>query len=463
MLKKNVIPAGVFLLLSSSALACSGREGSWFEYWKSGKGTAYVTVGYDRQLEKTVIDRYVTRLPDVSWHQLRRIPDMAAPDGDRDDGFADEIMLPYREYIGWYFNWMTDGQHILWAGKIVRNPPGAPAVDAASFRAYGRFAADKHSLYFDGERTDDNPSDNPLDMATLEEIGGDLAEGDASDIVKDRYNLYYHGRRLDSADGFVLLGLKSWDQRGSLISYSSCEPARNAGPRDTLVRNANRVFINGEPINADPDSFAVVRWIPGSLLIYRDKHGEKRLSYGRNCTDIFDMQLGKVTWRTRTATPRGNDCRVETLPDVDPENFNVISRAIAQYKDRVYIVKDRDFLDQRLSIIKIADPELELDTGINVTDSNRAYVVSEDSVLTVRTAGKMVRIKRSDGEFSQLFAHDDRYIYAFLEGDMWRYKTARPEAAYIDDFDDLIIDEGKYSRYGAERGFIPHSTAEKKR
>lgn len=78
MLKKNVIPAGVFLLLSSSALACSGREGSWFEYWKSGKGTAYVTVGYDRQLEKTVIDRYVTRLPDVSWHQLRRIPDMAS-------------------------------------------------------------------------------------------------------------------------------------------------------------------------------------------------------------------------------------------------------------------------------------------------------------------------------------------------------------------------------------------------
>ncbi|VUS37359.1 hypothetical protein [Klebsiella spallanzanii] len=463
MLKKSMISAGIFLLLSSGALACSGRDGSSFEYQKQGKGTIYVRHGYDFQLHRSVITHRLSHLPNVAWNQLGRVPNLADPDENRNDGFADEIMLPYREYIGWHFNWMTDGRHILWAGKMVQNPPGAPAVDAASFRAYGRFAADKHSLYFDGERTDDNPADNPLDMATLKEISGDLAEGDASDIVKDRHNLYYHGRRLGSADGFVLLGLKSWDQRGPLISYSSCEPARNAGPWDTLVRNADRVFINGEPLNADPDSFAVVRWMPGSLLIYRDKHGEKRYPYGRNCTDIFDIQLGKVTWRTRNATPRGNDCRVETLPNVDPEKFNVISHAMAQFKDRIYIVKDRDLLDQRLSIIKIADPELELDIGINVTDSNRAYVISEGNVRTVRTAGKMVRIKQPDGDFSPLFAHDDRYVYAFLEGDMWRYKTARPEAAYIDDFDDLIIDEGKYRLYGAESKFIPHGTAEKKR
>lgn len=42
-----------------------------------------------------------------------------------------------------------------------------------------------------------------------------------------------------SADGFALLGLKSWDLRGPLISYSSCEAARNTGPWDTLVHNAD--------------------------------------------------------------------------------------------------------------------------------------------------------------------------------------------------------------------------------
>lgn len=437
------------------SLAIPLAHAAEFHYQQQGEETLYTA-----QSEPPEI---ISRLTGVDFAHLQRIADLSQPNEttplsniNTDTWACSTSFNDVPAICDYHHAWLSDGRQILWAGKKVIG------ADAASFRAYGRFAADKQSLYFDGERTDDNPADNPLDMATLEEIGSDLAEGDASNIVKDRHNLYYHGRRLGSADGFVLLGLKSWDQRGSLIDYSSCEPARNAGPWDILVRNINHVFINGEPINADPDSFEVVRWMPGSLLIYRDKHGEKRLSYGRNCTDIFDIQLGKVTWRTRPATPRGNDCRVETLPDVAPENFNVISRAIAQYKDRVYIVKDRDFLDQRLSIIKIADPELELDTGINVTDSNRAYVVSEDSVLTVRTAGKMVRIKLPDGEFSQLFAHDNRYVYAFLEGDMWRYKTARPEAAYINEDNDLVIDEGKYRSYGAESKFIPRRAAEKK-
>ncbi|WP_142981591.1 hypothetical protein [Klebsiella spallanzanii] len=151
------------------------------------------------------------------------------------------------------------------------------------------------------------------------------------------------------------------------------------------------------------------------------------------------------------------------VPTITPQIIRWIWRRWMSGSLLIYIVKDRDLLDQRLSIIKIADPELELDIGINVTDSNRAYVISEGNVRTVRTAGKMVRIKQPDGDFSPLFAHDDRYVYAFLEGDMWRYKTARPEAAYIDDFDDLIIDEGKYRLYGAESKFIPHGTAEKKR
>lgn len=39
--------------------------------------------------------------------------------------------------------------------------------------------------------------------------------------------------------------------------------------------------MNGDAINADPDTFHIVRWIAGSLLIYRDKDGEKRYAFGK--------------------------------------------------------------------------------------------------------------------------------------------------------------------------------------
>ncbi|MCW7186332.1 hypothetical protein OHD60_09210 [Escherichia coli] len=51
--------------------------------------------------------------------------------------------------------WLTDGRSVLWSGKVLKNPPGEPNVDAASFQAFGAFAADKRSVYFDGQRTDD--------------------------------------------------------------------------------------------------------------------------------------------------------------------------------------------------------------------------------------------------------------------------------------------------------------------
>ncbi len=32
-------------------------------------------------------------------------------------------------------------------------------------------------------------------------------------------------------------------------------------------------MINGEQLDADPDTFSVVRWMPGSLFTWRDKNG----------------------------------------------------------------------------------------------------------------------------------------------------------------------------------------------
>lgn len=90
--------------------------------------------------------------------------------------------------------------------KIVQNPPGTPKVDVATFRAWGRFAADKDSLYFDGERTDDNRDEKQVDMDSLQQVGG---SGDSADVLKDRHNIYFQGHWLGSAQGYSILGVKS--------------------------------------------------------------------------------------------------------------------------------------------------------------------------------------------------------------------------------------------------------------
>lgn len=42
---------------------------------------------------------------------------------------------------------------------------------------------------------------------------------------------------------------------------------------DTLARTQTKIMINGEQLDADPDTFSVVRWMPGSLFTWRDKNG----------------------------------------------------------------------------------------------------------------------------------------------------------------------------------------------
>ncbi|KIO38432.1 hypothetical protein SU67_24885, partial [Escherichia coli O139:H28 str. E24377A] len=39
-----------------------------------------------------------------------------------------------------------------------------------------------------------------------------------------------------------------------------------------------KILINGEQLDADPDTFSVVRWMPGSLLTWRDKNGLQPIS-----------------------------------------------------------------------------------------------------------------------------------------------------------------------------------------
>lgn len=316
----------------------------------------------------------------MRFKQLRRVSDGTDDEYDSpDDINNDFVRVDGGAYIrtngGWRFDWLTDGRHILWAGKIVQNPPGTPKVDAATFRAWGRFAADKDSLYFDGERTDDNHGEKQVDMDSLQQVGGRMNSLDSADVLKGRRNLYFQGRWLGSAQGYSILDIKPWTRRPIIYSPNSCESKSNPGPWDTIWRTKSQVFVNGDAINADPDTFHIVRWIAGSLLIYRDKDGEKRYAFGKNCRSIFDLQRDKVTWMTRDASRRANDCRVATIPDVDPEYFRPLTENVVQYKDSLYLVKYISAVEKTLSVIHLPDPQQELQKGANVV-GNKVYFIA---------------------------------------------------------------------------------------
>lgn len=448
MLRKYSILASLTILIPGTTLACSGISSSEFLYQKSGNGTKYVVEesGSDYDIHFPDI-----LLPQVTFNQLRRVPDSLVRSYDSPGDINNDFIMAavYSRELkngGWRFDWLTDGQHILWAGKIVQNPPGTPKVDVATFRAYGRFAADKYSLYFDGERTDDNRGEKRVDFATLQPVGGIRDAEDNADVLKDSRNLYYRGRWLSSAQGYSIIGVKSWNQNGPIRPRTTCDTPYNPGPWDTLFRTPTQVFLNGKALPTDPDSFAIVRWMPGTLLIYRDKNGTHRYAFGKNCLDTFDIQKDKVTWITRDASTSGDDCRIETLEGVDPEHFTRLNGNSAQYKDSLYQFTYRSPLDKILVVTKIIDPELQLERGLNQY-GQRLYFVGRDDVQTFDTVGALVWLKKTDGTPSDTFARDDRYLYFISNfvGRMARMETRDLDAAYLSKGNrDLVTVEGIY-------------------
>lgn len=82
-----------------------------------------------------------------------------------------------------------------------------------------------------------------------------------------------------------------------------------------IARTDSGLLINGEPIDADPDSFKIVRWMPNALLVYRDKNGIRRYVFGKgkmnetlveqqpiDCSRAFELRADKVTWQKQRAT-----------------------------------------------------------------------------------------------------------------------------------------------------------------
>ena len=168
--------------------------------------------------------KIIAQFPEMSRADLRLVKNISGKTGYIP---SDEISIKNEEY-----HWVTDGRVILWRGKIVSNPPGTPTVDIASFQAMGRFAVDKYSLYFDGQRTESNSGASRVDLATLKAI-----EGNSTTLV-DSKNLYLSGRRQGSSSNVTVLEKRWWGINPRLMSVN-----RNLYSNDLLIRSGQNIYL----------------------------------------------------------------------------------------------------------------------------------------------------------------------------------------------------------------------------
>ncbi|MCZ8551364.1 hypothetical protein PS040_21140 [Escherichia albertii] len=355
-----------WLLIAALPLSISPSWGADFYYRQQEKGTVYVAE------QKGKKDEILSELPDVNFSRLWRIANLANkqdcrllsdfnPDKFDCDGEGD-----------CQHTWLTDGRSVLWAGKVLKNPSGKPNVDAASFQAFGAFAADKRSIYFDGQRTDDNSGDKQVDMSSL-------AETEIWNLLRDKNSLWHKGRWLGHADGFQIL------RHDSALQF--------------VVLTDSQVIVNGTSLPADSKTFQIIRWMPGELLVYRDKSGEHDYEIkdiGHSCAS-FKIGLKNVSWLKQEATPAGSDCVYKTLAGVDPEYFYLFVRNTGLYKNKIYKVTTNALGEGALINLKPEDLSDSLEAGGGWSLTNT--YISTDGQLYAQQPTEIRKMHAKQGEW----------------------------------------------------------------
>ncbi len=344
-----------WLLIAALPLSISPSWGADFYYRQQEKGTVYVA---EQKGEK---DEILSELPDINFSRLWRIANLANKQDSRLLSDFNPDKFDCDDEGDCEHAWLTDGRSVLWSGKVLKNLPGKPKVDAASFQAFGAFAADKRSIYFDGQRTDDNSGDKQVDMSTLEET-------DIWNLLRDKNSLWHKGHWLGSADGFQIL--------------------RHDSSLQFVVQTNSQVIVNGKPLPADRKTFQIKRWMPGERLVYRDKSGERDYELedtSYRCTP-FNIGLNNVSWLKYEATPAGSECIYETLAGVDPEYFYLFVQNTGLYKNQIYKVTINALGEGELVNLKPEDLSDSLEAGGSWGLTN-TFISTDGQLYTQQATG----------------------------------------------------------------------------
>ncbi|WP_312384774.1 DKNYY family protein [Atlantibacter subterraneus] len=411
MTKKYTLGALILLLCMPYCEAASNWGYSW-----DGKDGSTIYEGYPD--DSSNISQIRFHFADIKQRNLHEAADLSGEtekyfDRDREDENNQS------------FHWVTDDHFLLWLGKKVINPANTPPVDIITFRAYDRFGVDKDSIYFDGKRTASNTG---VDLATLK-----MNTGRNSTMLTDSSYLYIKGvpQGPGSAHDVTLIGEKSWDLSGKLTKE------KRDIASDLIIRFANKIYLNGTALRADANSFQIVRWIPNSLLIYRDKNGTVRYPFGTreannttpDCEVPFTVNETSVQWRKT----RGEQCQTEVLPGVDPENFHLLTDNIAQYQDRLYVAKLSFFGEEQLDVIKLDTPDLEINSWLS-GGKNHGYFIYSGKVR------KEVQVFETDGTLHIRDSepdYDSRYVYTYSYDQLYRKASGCPSQSWFKNNEDI--------------------------
>ncbi|EHE9877084.1 DKNYY family protein, partial [Escherichia coli] len=191
---------------------------------------------------------------------------------------------------------------------------------------------------------------------------------------------------------------------------------RNLYSNDLLIRSGQNIYLNGVHLTANADSFEIIRWIPHSLLVFRDNKGLHRYPFGQLSgkaipvdDDVsFEVGESRVRWR-KQLTPDRQWSKWIDLPGIEPQQFHLITGNIAQYKDRLYVTKLSTFGEDQLEIIPLDTPDLVIDRSFN-SGKQHAYFIRQlrsKSLQIIPVNGPLTKNDR--------FAYDDRNVYIWTD------------------------------------------------
>jgi hypothetical protein len=418
-----------FLLLQGVATHACEPSGEVYRYAQSNEQLFYESI-----MPGEKKGSIITKISGVNLKQFHRI----IKNSRNEDPWLDGMRFNNDP------NYFTDGQRVFWQGEIVTSSLDALPVNATSFtqpfEGYS-FAADKHNIYFQGKRSDDNTAENKINIKKIKRLD--------EYILSDGVHLYHNGKYIGVAKGYKVIQTKGYG------NGASCQQGVNI-----IARNIDSVFVDGVRIKADADSFSIKRWMPNTLLDYHDKNGVHTYAYGANAAELsqtLNEKLGYISQgffvgRTTVSYTKSRNkitsrWQLVTIPNINPEDFKQLSNRVGTDGKKLYVLNGKmdDSSPLQLSVITL-DASTEISEPI-IEGSKHLYFINETGVQVFEKYGKFITL-------SDYFAYDNAYVYVFdsVYKAAQRFKTADVKQVKLEDnnyaYSKLLTAEGKYETDG---------------
>ncbi|WP_139537377.1 hypothetical protein [Klebsiella spallanzanii] len=170
-----------------------------------------------------------------------------------------------------------------------------------------------------------------------------------------------------------------------------------------------------------------MRWIPNSLLIYRDKNGTTRHIFGGRKGKTFDCEGPFIVGETdvRWQKTGRSEEQAEVLPGVDPEHFRLLTDNVAQYRDRLYVDKLSFFGEKQLEIVTLDTPDLVINSRLSA-GIRHGYFIRQFGDVQVFTPAGTLHIRSDEPDY------DDRYVYTWSRSQLYRHASGCPQESRFD-------------------------------